>query len=150
MSYFNFPFFRGYNMKKKIVGILIVGLLMIPVFPGVNASIYKIDKKNNTIVENTIDEVYSSGWICLLSSNIQGVGEEGKHLLHFGYMSNITITATYQNTFFIRTKPIWGSAIVLDDVDIQIQMKHFFGMVDIYRNSGEIIGYCEDVSWKII
>ena len=126
---------------KKIIGILIVGLLLVTVFPFVNASTQKTDK-----MKNTTDEVFPSGWIILVSSNLQGI-DEG---LHLGGMSDINITATYQNTLLIRTKPIWGSAIITEDVDIQIQMKHFFGIIDKYGNSGEIIGICEDVSWKII
>src|SRR5512136_1205027 len=134
-------FFRGDSMKEKVIGILIVGLLLVTVFPCVKASTQKTD-----VTKNTTNDVYPSGWIILLSSNIQGI-EKG---LHFGGMSDINITATYQNTLLIRTKPIWGSAIITEDVDLQIQIKHFFGIVDIYGTSGEIIGICEDVSWKII
>ena len=36
-------------MKKKIIGILIVGLLIATAFPTVSASIHKIDDKENTI-----------------------------------------------------------------------------------------------------
>ena len=130
-------------MRKKIIkSICLIAIMLILTIPSIPANI----TKPSNVVKNTTDEVYKSGWICLLSSNIQGM-EEG---LHFGGMSNINITATYQNTFFIRTKPIWGSAIILEDVDIQIQMKHFFGFVDIVGNAGEIVGICEDVSWKII
>lgn len=102
--------------------------------------------KPSDIIKNTTDDVYKSGWIILVSSNIQGI-DEG---LHIGGLSNINITATYQNTLLIYTKPIWGSTIITDDVDIQIQIKHFFGIIDKYGNSGEIIGICEDISWKII
>jgi len=130
-------------MRKKIIGsICLIAIMLILTIPIIPANIVK----PSNVVKNTTDEVYKSGWICLFSSNIQGM-EEG---LHFGGMSNINITATYQNTFFIRTKPIWGSAIILEDVDIQIQMKHFFGFVDIVGNAGEIVGICGDVSWKII
>jgi len=130
-------------MKNKIIwSICILTLMLIMTIPSIPSDV----TKQSDIIKNTTDEVYKSGWICLLSSNIQGM-EEG---LHFGGMSNINITATYQNTFLIRTKPIWGSAIILEDVDIQIQMKHFFGIVDIVGNAGEIVGICEDVSWKLI
>ena len=130
-------------MKNKIIWtICLLAMILILNIPSIPSSAVK----PSYVAKNTTDDVYPSGWIILLSSNIQGI-EEG---LHFGGMSDINITATYQNTLFIRTKPIWGSAIVLDDVDLQIQIKHFFGMVDIYGNSGEIIGICEDVSWKII
>jgi hypothetical protein len=94
----------------------------------------------------TTDEVYSSGWVILVSSNIQGI-DEG---LHIGGLTNITVTATYQNTFLIYTEPIWGSTIITEDVDIQLHMGHFFGIIEKYGNSGEIIGICEDVSWEII
>jgi hypothetical protein len=37
-------------MKRKVIVILIVGLLMITVFPGVNAAIHKTYQNENTIV----------------------------------------------------------------------------------------------------
>jgi len=131
------------KMRKKIISSLcLIAIMLILTIPSIPANI--VEPSN--VVKNTIDEVYDSGFIILLSSNIQGV-DEG---LHFEGMNDLNITATYQNTFLIFTKPVWGSAIILEDVDIQIQMKHFFRVVDIYGNAGEIVGYCEDVSWKII
>jgi len=131
-------------MRKKIIrSICLIAIMLILTIPSIPANI----AKPSNVVKNTTDEVYESGWILLLSSNVLGIDEEG---LHFGGMNDLNITATYQNTFIIRTKPIWGSAIILEDVDIQIQMKHFFGFVDIVGNAGEIVGICEDVSWKII
>ncbi len=129
-------------MRKIISSICIISILLILIIPSIPANV----PKQSDIIKNTTDEVYESGFIILVSSNIQGI-DEG---LHFEGMNNINITATYQNTFLIFTKPIWGSAIITEDVDIQIKMKHFFGVVNIYGNSGEIVGYCEDVSWKII
>jgi hypothetical protein len=35
-------------MKRKVIVILIVGLLMVTVFPGVNAAIHKTDQKEDT------------------------------------------------------------------------------------------------------
>jgi hypothetical protein len=37
-------------MKRKVIVILIVGLLMITVFPGVNATIHKTYQNENTII----------------------------------------------------------------------------------------------------
>ena len=129
-------------MRKIFSSICVICVLLILMIPSIPANV----TKQSDVTKNTTDEVYESGWIILVSSNIQGI-DEG---LHFGGISDINITATYQNTFLIRTKPIWGSAIITEDVDIQIQMKHFWGIADIYGSSGEIIGICEDVSWKII
>ncbi len=130
-------------MKNKIIkSITLITIILILMIPSIPAKV----TKQSDISKKSTDEIYNSGWICLISSNIQGINEG----LHFGGMSDINITATYQNVFFIRTNPIWGSAFISEDVDIQIQMKRFFGFVDIHRNSGEIIGICEDVSWKII
>jgi hypothetical protein len=128
-----------YKIVKSICLIAIISILMIPSIPA------NITKQSD-ITKNTTDEVYHSGWIILVSSSLQGV-DEG---LHIGGMNDINIIATYQNTLLIRTKPIWGSTIITEDVDIQIQMKHFFGIINKYGDSGEIIGICEDVSWEII
>ena len=130
-------------MKNKIIGsigFLVVMLLL--TIPSISFGL----AESSDITKDTIDEVFESGWIILVSSNLQGI-DEG---LHVGGMSNINVTATYQNTLLLRTKPIWGSTIITEDVDIQIQMKHFFGIVDIVGNAGEIVGICEDVSWKLI
>jgi len=130
-------------MKNKIIwSICVLAVILILTIPSIPSNVVK----QSDVTKNTIDEVYKSGWILLVSSNIQGI-DEG---FHIGGMSNINVTATYQNTFIIRTKPIWGSTIITEDVDIQIQMKHFFGLVEKFGTSGEIIGICEDVSWKII
>jgi hypothetical protein len=123
-------------MRKIFGSICIISILLILVIPSIPADVTK----------NPTDEVFESGWFILVSSNLKGI-DEG---LHIGGMSDINITATYQNTLLIRTKPIWGSTIITEDVDIQIQMKHFFGIINIYGDSGEIIGICADVSWKII
>ena len=37
-------------MKMKVIGILIVGMLIVTVFPGVGAAVHKNDQKENTIV----------------------------------------------------------------------------------------------------
>ena len=123
-------------MRKIFGSICIISILLILIIPSIPADVTK----------NPTDEVFESGWIILVSSNLQGI-DEG---LHIGGISDINITATYQNTLLIRTKPIWGSTIITEDVDIQIQMKHFFGIINIYKGSGELIGICEDISWKII
>jgi hypothetical protein len=130
-------------MRNKIIwSICVFAVILTLILPSIPANV----TKQSNLTKDTTDEVYESGFFILLSSNIQGI-DEG---LHFGGMRDVNITATYQNTFLIRTKPIWGSAIILEDVDIQIQMKHFYGIVDIVGNAGEIFGICEDVSWKII
>jgi hypothetical protein len=102
-------------MKKKIIGILIVGLLIVTAFPTVSASIHKTDDKENEIAyesslsgigfvrihENVIKgfvlfgiidgQVISTEWI-----NIKYNGADG---VYAGFFPPL------QLTFYIRYNP---------------------------------------------
>ena len=116
-------------MRNKIIWS--IGVLAVILILTISSNPSNVAKPSDT-TKNTTDDVYDSGWVLLVSSDLQGI-DEG---LHIGGMSNINVTATYQNAFFIRTKPIWGSTIITEDVDIQIQMKHSFGLVAKCGTSG--------------
>jgi hypothetical protein len=124
-------------MIKKTLGYFgIISIILMLVIPNIVA----LEEINSS------REVYESGWFILVSPNVEGI-ENG---LHLGGMHDLNITALGGNTFLIFTKPIWGTAIITNYVDLNIQMVHFFGIADIFDNQGVIIGKCEDVSWEKI
>lgn len=128
-------------MKNKIyiyIGIIISILMLI--MPGISA----------TKETNSSNEVYKFGWFILDSPDIEGV-EEGTH---FGGMHDLNITIHGENMFILRTRPIWGSTMNADYNDLNIHMKHFFGIADIFMDEGVskgiFIGICRDISWEKI
>ncbi len=64
-------------MKKKIIGILIVGLLIATAFPTISATINKTDKKENTIVYES--RIFGIGIV-----RINGFTHEIKGFVIFG------------------------------------------------------------------
>ena len=110
-------------MKNKIyayIGILItILMLMIP-------SISSAEEKNSS------NEVYEFGWLILVSPEIEGIAE----CINFGGMHDLNITIHGGNTFILRTRPIWGSTIIADYIDLNIQMKNFFGFANIVFDEG--------------
>ena len=128
-------------MKNKIyVHIGIIFSIFILMMPSISA----------TEATNSSNEVYEFGRFILASPDIEGI-EEG---LHLGGMHDLNITIRGGNTFILRTRPIWGSTLVADYIDLNIQMKNFFGIADIYNDDnvtqGVLIGICSDISWKEI
>lgn len=128
-------------MKNKIyayIGIIISILMLM--MPSISA----------TEETNSSNEVYEFGRFILVSPDIEGV-EEG---IHFGGMHDLNITIHGGNTFILRTRPIWGSTMIADYIDLNIQMKHFFGFADIFMDEGVgqgiLIGICRDISWEKI
>ena len=139
LTFFLNKIIGGKKMKKKIyasIGILISSLmLMIPTISAITTT-------------NSSNEIYEFGRIILVSPDIEGI-EDG---LHFGGMHDINITIHGGNTVLLRTRPIWGSTLVTDYIDMNIQMKNFFGIADIVIKDnvshGILIGICQDISWE--
>jgi hypothetical protein len=124
-------------MEKKIIYYIGIITIILMLFTPNISSIKQTDSSS---------EIYDSGQFILVSPHIEGI-EEG---LHLGGMNDLNITALGENTFLILTKPIWGSTIITNYIDLNIKIKHFFGIADIYNNQGVIIGKCEEVSWEKI
>ena len=107
-------------MKKKIcLIILAMSLFLMLLVPCITSIGY------NNLSVNLSNVVYDSGCFILVSPNIEGV-EEG---LNIGGMHDLNITTNGgKNTFLILTKPIWGSTIItnLVDINIQIHVSVFF------------------------
>jgi hypothetical protein len=130
-------------MMKKIYGYVgIIAILLMLIAPSIPA------KKETP----SSSDVYQSGWFILVSPDIRGLGLENG--THFGGIEDLNITIHGGNTFVLRTKPIWGSTMFSNYIDIHLQMANFFGFVDIYNRDGlyegEIVGICKDVSWEKI
>ena len=128
-------------MKNKTyahIGIIISILMLI--MPSISA----------TEETNSSNEVYKSGWFILSSPDIEGM-QEG---LHLGGIHDLNFTIRGGNTFILRTKPIWGSTMIADYIDLNIKMENFFGIADIFMDEGVgkavIIGICSDISWEKI
>ncbi|UCF49887.1 MAG: hypothetical protein JSU91_09090 [Thermoplasmatales archaeon] len=127
--------------KNKIYAYIgIITSILMLLIPSISAT----DETNSS------NEVYGFGRLFLVSPDIEGI-EEG---IHFGGLHDLNITIRGGNTFILRTRPIWGSTFIADYVDINIQMKNFFGFADIYMDEdvcqGILIGRCEDISWEKI
>lgn len=104
-------------MKKKVIGILIIGLLIATAFPTVSASINKTDEKENTIAYES--RIFGIGFVRIhsLTHVIKGfvlVGINDGEVISTEFV-NIKYSeadgvyagffSPYQLTFYIRYNP---------------------------------------------
>jgi hypothetical protein len=87
-------------MKKEIIGILIASLLMLTVFPCVNASINKTDEKENTIVYES--RIFGIGFVRIneLTNSIKG-------FVIFGINDGQVISMQFINIKFIDSDGVY-------------------------------------------
>ena len=130
------------NMNKKIF-VLIIGFLFIgTTFLSSNTTTAIKEKE---IISN--NEIYEYGIIILDCNSITGIPEEE----HVGGLQNIKIVTNGLTQGLIFTIPIWGSAIIIENNNIQINMENFFGVSVSYScGAGSIVGIGKNIEWKII
>jgi len=86
-------------MRKKVIGILIVGLLIVTAFPTVSASFYKTDEKeNSTVYESSL---FGFGFV-----RIHEYNHRLKGFVLFGFNDGEVITAEFINIEFIEADKI--------------------------------------------
>ena len=131
---------RGDNINKKrslaMIGILTIMILIMSTIP-VTATNEK---------EGSSSAVFKYGMFVLTCTNTEGLQEEE----HVGGLSDVDFTAS-SNEFIILTFPIWGTTILDDNVEIHIQMEHFFGVIQTNHDGEvEVLGICKNISWELI
>ena len=88
-------------MKKKVIGIVIVGLLIATVLPSVNASINKTDEKDNTIVYES--RLFGIGFV-----RIHGFTHSIKGFVIFGINNGQVISTEFINIKYDEANEVFA------------------------------------------
>ena len=135
------------NVKEAFSGFSNVGLLSIGLL-----FISTVILGTNTITayeeENLLDnETYEYGFIVLDCNSISGLPENE----HVGGLNGVDLTTNGLTQGIIFTIPVWGSAIVIENKEIQLHMDNFFGVSVSYScGAGSIVGIGKNIQWNII
>jgi hypothetical protein len=88
-------------VKRKVIGILIVGLLMVTVFPGVNAAIHKTDQKEIPIVYES--RLFGIGFV-----RINGFTHVIKGFVIFGINNGEVLSMEFINIEYSGADKVFG------------------------------------------
>jgi hypothetical protein len=88
-------------MRKKVIGILIVGLLILTAFPTVSASVYETDDKENEIVYES--SLFGVGFV-----RIHGFTHTIKGFVIFGINDGQVITTEFINIKYNEVNKIFA------------------------------------------
>ena len=88
-------------MKRKVIGILIVGLLMVTVFPSVNAAFQRDDQKENPIAYES--RLFGIGFV-----RINGFTHVIKGFVIFGINDGEVISMQFINIKYCGADKVYG------------------------------------------
>ena len=91
-------------MKKKVIGILIVGILIVTVFPCVDGTINKTDEKKDTAIYKS--RIFGVGFV-----RINGFTKTIKGFVLFGINNGQVISMEFINIKYIEAEPVLAGYI---------------------------------------